>query len=325
MACGRNLFAAALLAGIAAVAAGSAVGQDYPSRTIRILVSTAPGGLLDILPRILGQKITEATGQPVVVENRLGGNGAVAGDAVARAPADGYTLMMGFHGINAMLPHMTGKLAFDPAKDFVPVVFMLTVPNILVVNPSVSVNSLQELIDYARANPGRLTYASQGVGSTGHVAGELFKQLAGVDIAHVPYRGAPLAAQDVIAGQVSMMFDVVTLAAEPVKAGKMRALGVAAKERVSVLAEVPTLAAAGLPLEISAWFGLIAPAGTPPAVIAWLNREANKVFAAPDIQQRFTSQGATLPLGPPEAFGAHIAAEYRKWGPVIRQAGIRID
>jgi tripartite-type tricarboxylate transporter receptor subunit TctC len=317
--------AIALIAAVAGFAPLPAFGQDYPTRTIRILVSTAPGGLLDILPRLLGPKITEATGQPVVVENRLGGNGSVAGEATAKAPPDGYTLMMGFHGVNAMLPHMTSKLAFDPTKDFAPVILMLTVPNVLVVNPSVPAKSLQELIALARASPGRLTYASQGVGSTGHVAGELFKQLLGVDIVHVPYRGAAPAAQDLLGGQVNMMFDVVTLAAESIKAGKLRALGVATKERSSALKDVPTLTEQGLPLEISAWFGLIAPTQTPPAVIAWLNREANKVFSAPEIQKRFVSQGATLPLGPPEVFGAHIAAEYRKWGPVIRRAGIRID
>jgi tripartite-type tricarboxylate transporter receptor subunit TctC len=321
----RRALVAAIVAALSAVAPASGLAQDYPSRTIRILVSTAPGGLLDILPRILGPKITEATGQAVVVENRLGGNGAVAGAEAAKATPDGYTLMMGFHGVNAMLPHMTNNLAFDPTRDFVPVVLMLTVPNILVVHPAVPANTLAELIAYAKANPNKLTYASQGVGSTGHVAGELFKQLAEVEIVHVPYRGAPQAAQDVISGQVSMMFDVVTLAMEPVKAGKMRALGVAARERAFVLKDVPTLTEAGLPLEISAWFGLIAPAGTPPAVVAWLNREANKVFTAPEVRDRFVLQGATLPLGPPEAFGAHIAAEYRKWGPVIRRAKIRID
>jgi tripartite-type tricarboxylate transporter receptor subunit TctC len=315
---------------LAAVACGlllaaPAGAQDYPTKAIKILVSTAPGGLLDILPRILGQKITETTGQPVVVENRLGGNGAVAGEAAAKSPPDGYTLMAGFHGVNAMLPHMTSKLAFDPTKDFAPVVHMMTVPNILVVNPSVPARSVQELIAYAKANPGKLTYASQGVGSTGHVAGELLKQLARIDIVHVPYRGAPQAAQDVIGGQVSMMFDVVTLAAEPIKAGRMRALGVTSKERNAALKDIPTLAEQGLPLEISAWFGLIAPAGTPPAVIAWLNREANKVFSAPEVRGRFVTQGATLPLGPPEAFGAFIDAEYKKWGPVITRANIRID
>ena len=312
----------ALALALATVPAGA---QNYPSRTIKVLVSTAPGGLLDILPRLLGQKITEDTGQAVVVENRLGGNGSVAGEAAAKSPPDGYTLMMGFHGVNAMLPHMTSKLPFDPKTDFVPVVHIMTVPNILVVNPSVPAQSVRELIAHAKANPGKLTYASQGVGSTGHVAGELFKQLAGVDITHVPYRGATPAAQDVIGGQVHMMFDVVTLAAEPIKAGRMRALGVASKQRNAALKDVPTLTEQGMPLEISAWFGLLAPKGTPPAVIAWLNAEANKTFSAPEVRDRYLAQGATLPLGSPEDFGKFIAAEYTKWGPVITRANIRID
>jgi tripartite-type tricarboxylate transporter receptor subunit TctC len=308
-----------------ALATAPAGAQDYPSRTIKILVNTAPGGLLDLLPRVLGQKITESTGQPVVIENRLGGNGAVAGEALAKSTPDGYTLMMGFHGVNAMLPHMTSKLAFDPRTDFVPVVHIMTVSNILVVNPSLPAKNVKELIAYGKANPGKLNYASQGVGSTGHVGGELFKQMTGLEVTHVPYRGPTLAAQDVMGGQVSMMFDVVTLAAEPIKAGKMRAIGVASKERNSALKDVPTLTEQGLPLEISAWFGLIAPKGTPPAVIAWLNREANKVFSMPEIRDRYLSQGAALPLGSPEAFGKHIDAEYRKWGPVITKAKIRID
>src|SRR5262249_31738421 len=306
----RRLVAVAALCALSAAAPVCANAQDYPTRTIRILVSTAPGGILDLLPRILGPKITELTGQPVIVENRIGGNGAIAGAEVAKAAPDGYTLLMGFHGVNAMLPHMTAKLASDPTKDFAPIVHIMTVPNILVVNPSVPAKTLPELIAYARANPGKLTYASQGVGSTGQVAGELFRQLAGVDIVHVPYRGAPLAAQDLIAGQVSMMFDVVSLAQEPVKAGKMRALGIAAAQRAGVLPEVPTLAEAGLPLEISAWFGLVAPAGTPTSIVNWLNDQANKVFAAPEVQNRFLPQGATLPLGTADAFGAFIAAEY---------------
>jgi tripartite-type tricarboxylate transporter receptor subunit TctC len=319
-----SLFAAALALGLGS-AAGPASGEDYPSKTIRILVPQAPGGLVDILPRILGQKIAETTKQVVVVVNRLGGNGAVAGAEAARATPDGYTLMMSFHALNAMLPHMTSKLAFDPNKDLVPIVFILTVPNILVIHPSIPVSSVNELIAYAKANPGKLTFASQGVGSTGHVAGELFKQFTGVDIVHVPYRGAAPAAQALMGGQVTMMFDVVALAMEPVKTGKMRALGVAASSRVSVLSEIPTLAEAGLPMEISAWFGLLAPAGTPPSVIAWINREANQIFSLPEIRERYIAQGASLPLGPPEVFGLHIAAEYEKWGPVIRRANIRID
>jgi tripartite-type tricarboxylate transporter receptor subunit TctC len=229
-----SLWRVAAILACALGSTASAQTQNYPSRTIKVMVSTAPGGLLDILPRILGQKITEATGQAVVIENKTGGNGAVAGGEVAKSTPDGYTLMMGFHGVNAMLPHMTSKLTFDPTKDFIPVIHMMTVPNILVVHPSVPAKSVQELIAHAKANPGKLTYASQGVGSTGHVGGELFKQLAGVDITHVPYRGAAPAAQAVIGGQVSMMFDVVTLAAESVKAGRMNALGLAWRRRSAI-------------------------------------------------------------------------------------------
>jgi tripartite-type tricarboxylate transporter receptor subunit TctC len=319
-----TLFAATLALG-SALAAAAASGADYPSRTIKIVISQPPGGLMDILPRIFGQKVSETTRQPVVVENRLGGNGAVAGAEVARSNPDGYTLMMGFHGLNAMLPHMTDKLSFDPNHAFAPVLYILTVPNILVINPSVPANSLAELIVYAKANPGKVTFASQGAGSSGHVAGEMFKQLAGIDIVHVPYRGAAPAQQAVIAGDVTMLFDTVTAAMEPVKAGKMRALAVTAPTRVTAVDNVPTMAEAGLPLEMSAWFGLMAPAGTPQDIIAWLNREAIRVFSTPTIRDLYVSQGASFPLGTPEDFGAHIAREFQKWGPVIRQANIRID
>ena len=279
---------------------------------------------MDILPRVLGQKITEVTKQPVVIENRIGGNGALAGAEVARSPADGYTLLMSFHALNAMLPHMT-KLTFDPNKDLTPIVHVLTVPNVLVVHPSVPAYSLMDLVSYGKANPGKLAFASQGIGSTGHLAGTLFGQLTGLDIVHVPYRGAAPAAQALMGGQVSMMFDVVTLALEPLKAGKLRALGVAAAKRTDVLNEVPTLSEAGVPLEMSGWFGLMAPADTPKSVITWLNREANRVFALPDIRANYVARGASLPLGTPDAFASHIVAEYEKWGGVIRRANIRID
>jgi tripartite-type tricarboxylate transporter receptor subunit TctC len=179
------------------------------------------------------------------------------------------------------------------------------------------------LIAYAKANPGKLSYASQGIGASGHIAGELFKQAAGVDITHVPYRGAAPAAQDLAAGHVSMMFDVVSLALGPIKAGAVRALGLAAPQRVAVLPEVPTLAENGYPLEVGAWFGLLAPAGTPPAIIAWLNRESAAALAAPDARERFVAQGAAMPLGTPEAFRDFIAAQTARFGEVIRRAGIK--
>src|SRR4029079_11310859 len=188
-------------------------------------------------------------------------------------------------------------------KSFAPVFLAVTVPNILVIHQSVPAKSVKELIAYAKANPGKLTYASQGVGASGHIAGELFKLHAGIDITHVPYKGAAPAAQDLAAGHVSMMFDVVVLALPQIKAGRVRALGGAAKERVAVLPEVPTLTEQGFPAEVGGWFGVLAPAGTPPEAIAWLNRETTKVFAAPDTRDRFVQQGAAAPLGTPETFG----------------------
>ena len=305
--------------------APAALAQDYPSRAIKIIVATAAGGSADLVPRILGQRITEKTGQPVVVENRVGGNGALAGSEVLAAPRDGYTLLLGHHAPIAILPHIT-NLKFDPPKDFVPVVHALTVPNMLVVHPAVPAKTLPELVAYVKANPGKLSYASQGVASTGHIAMEMLKQRTGIDLIHVPYRGSMPAQQDVIAGQIPISFDNVQNAAEPVKAGRMRAIGVASLQRVGTIPDVPTLAEQGLTdFETSAWFGLFAPAGTPPAVIAWLNAEANRALGDPEVRNRFLVLGAAVPLGTPQQFGSFVAAEYQKWGDVVRRAGIRVD
>jgi tripartite-type tricarboxylate transporter receptor subunit TctC len=296
--------------------------QDYPNKPIRILVPAQAGGIGDILPRILGQKLGDDGRATIVVENRTAGAGVVAAEAVARAQPDGYLLLMGNQGQLAIRPHLA-KLPYDPMKDFVPIVLMVTVPNILVVHPSVPARTLAELIGYAKANPGKLSYASQGIGASGHIAGELFKQAAGVDITHVPYRGAAPAAQDLAAGHVSMMFDVVSLALGPIQAGTVRALGVAAKQRVAVLPDLPTMAEGGHDMEVGAWFGLLAPANTPRAIVNWLNTEANRVFKIPDARDRFVAQGAAMPLGPPEGFRDFIAAQTARFGEVIRRAGIK--
>jgi len=315
-------FAALTLAALFAAAAAAA--QDYPAQPIRILVTAAPGGIGDILARMFGQKLGEANNAIVVVENRTGGAGVIATDAVAKAPPDGYLLLMGTQGSVAVRPHLV-KLPYDPQKDLAPIILLVAVPNILVVHPSVPAKSIKELIAYAKANPGKLSYASQGVGSSGHIAGELFKQATGLDIVHVPYRGAAPAAQDLAAGHVSMMFDVVSLALAPIKAGTVHALGVAAKARAAVLPEVPTMAEQGLPIELGAWFGLLAPAATPPAVITWLNREANRAFSMPDAQAKFITQGADMPRGTPEDFAKFIAASSAQFGDVIRRAGIKAE
>jgi tripartite-type tricarboxylate transporter receptor subunit TctC len=309
----------------AAFALTPAQGQDYPTRPIKFVVPTAPAGIGDILPRLFQQKLGEA-GNPatVVVENRAGAAGVIGTDAVAKAAPDGYTILMGNHAVLAMLPHLQ-KLPYDPFKSFSPVILLVTVPNILVVHPSVPAKSVQELIAYAKANPGKLTYASQGVGASGHIAAELFKLHAGIDIVHVPYKGAAPAAQDLAAGHVNMMFDVVSLALGPIQSGRVRALGVATKQRVSVLPDVPTMTEQGAPVEVGAWFGMFAPAGTPPAAMTWLTREANKVFSTPDVSGRFVKQGAAMPLLARDDFAAFIKAESDRYGDVIRRAGIKLQ
>jgi len=317
-------FTAALFASALACAAPPASAQPYPSQPIKVIVPTAPGGVADIVARAFAHKLGES-GKTIVVENRTGAAGTIAADFVAKSPPDGYTVYVGFHGTQSILPHLM-KLPYDAAKDFSPVILVARSPNILVVHPSVPAQSLRQLIDYAKANPGRLTYASQGNGSSGHIVGEQFKQVSGTDIAHVPYRGAAPAVQDLVAGHVTMMFDILTLAVPQVKAGKVRALAVAAPQRVSALPDVPTMAEAGLPqLEGGPWFGLLVPAGTPRAIVDWLNSEARKAFEAPDVRERLAAQNLTLPLGTPEDFAAHIAAETKRWGDVIRAAGIKME
>jgi tripartite-type tricarboxylate transporter receptor subunit TctC len=260
-----------------------------------------------------------------VVENRPAGNGELAYDAVAKAPPDGYLMLMGNHGGLAMNPHLAKSLPYDPLKSFAPIILLVTVPNILVVHPSVPAHSLKELIAYAKANPGKLSYASQGSGASGHIAAELLKLHAGIDIVHVPYRGAAPAAQDLAAGHVSMMFDVVSLALPQITAGRVRPLAVAAKQRVAMLPDVPTLIEQGMEAEVGAWFGMLGPAGMSPEAVGWVNREAAKVFSVPDTRDRFVQQGAAVPLGTPEAFGKFIEAESARYADIIRRAGIKLE
>jgi len=312
----------ALLAGCAGLLPGRAAAQLAPSQTIRIIVGVPAGGLGDLAARIIAQRLSE-TGHPAIVENRLGGNGIIATDAVAKARADGYTLIMGNHTTLAILPHLI-KVGYDPAKDLQPVTLMLAVPNVVVTRAALPVTSMTELIAHGKAN--RLTNATQGIGASGHLIGEQFKQLTGVELTHVHYRGAALALQDVVAGHVDMMFDVVALTREHAVAGRVRALAVLAPQRNPVLPEVPTSAEVGLAaLEGGAWFGLMAPAGTPRAVVDWLNAEARKAFEAPEVRERLTKQGLQLPLGTPEEFAGLIAAESTRWGDVIRKGGIKLE
>ena len=315
---------AALLAVVAAAAPGWA--DEYPVKPVRVIVPTAPGGMADILARSFGQKFGEKIKQPVIVENRAGAGGVIAADHVAKSPADGYTLYLGFHATNSILPTLDPKLPYNAARDFAPIIHIANLPNVLVVNSKVEARSVKELVELARSKPGTLSFASQGIGSSGHVAGEQFRLLTRTDIVHVPYKGAAPALQDLIAGRVPMMFDIVPFALQHIQDGSVRGLAVAAPERVAVLPDIPTMAEAGYPgVQGGAWFALFAPAGTPPAIIDLLNKAGREAFNAPDVRQRLEPRGVVLVLGTPAELGAHVAADTERWAKVIRDAGIKLE
>jgi tripartite-type tricarboxylate transporter receptor subunit TctC len=315
---------AALLVLIVAAAPVSA--QDYPAKPVRVIVPTAPGGMADILARLFAQKFGETIKQPVIVENKAGAGGVIAADFVAKSPADGYTIYVGFHATNSILPTLDPKLPYNPAKDFAPIIHLANLPNVLVVNSKVEAKSVKELVELARSKPGGLSYASQGIGSSGHIAGEQFRLLTGTNIVHVPYKGAAPALQDLIAGNVPMMFDIVPFALQHIKDGNVRGLAVAAPQRVPVLPDIPTMAEAGYPgVQGGAWFALFAPAGTPPAIIDQLNKAARDAFNAPDVRERLEPRGVVLVLGTPADLGAWVATDTERWAKVIREAGIKLE
>ena len=310
----------------ALVGASPAYSQDYPSKPIRIIVPTQPGGMSDIVSRLFGQMLTERTGATVVVENKTGANGALAADYVAKSAPDGYTMYLGFQGTQSVLQHLDPKLPYDPAKDFAPVVLLATGPTVLAVHPSFPAKTVKELVALAKQSPGKYTYASAGFGTTHHLTAEMFKLAAEVDIGGVTYRGAAPANQDVIAGHVPIVFDNIGNAMVNVRAEKVRALAVSAAQRSPLLPEVPTMAEEGYPdVLASAWFAFFVPAKTPRSTIDWLNKQANEIFSTPNVRERFAAQGIVLPLGPPEALGSLVEAETARWGSVIRKAGIKLQ
>ena len=309
-----------------AIGIAPAFAQDFPARPVRIIVPTAPGGMADILARIYAQKFSGKTKQPVVVENRTGAGGVIAAEHVAKSPADGYTLYLGLHATNSILPNLDPKLPYDAAKDFAPVIHIANLPNVLVVNAKVEARSVKELVELARAKPGALSYASQGIGASGHVAGEQFRLLTNTNIVHVPYKGAAPALQDLRAGHVSMMFDVVPFALQHIQEGSVRGLAVATPQRLSVLPDIPTMAEVGYPeIQGGAWFALFAPANTPTAIIDLLNKEGRETFALPDVRQQLEPRGVVLVLGTPQQLGDFVAADTERWKKVIREAGIKLE
>lgn len=304
--------------------AGSAAAA-YPDKPIRLVVGFSAGGTTDTAARILGKEMGDALGQPVVVENRPGAGSNIASDLVARADPDGYTLYM--VAVTATINQTLYKnLRYDLVKDFDPIALAVRVPNILVVNPELPVKSVKELVDYAKANPGKLNYASSGSGTSIHMAGELFKMLAGVDALHIPYKGSGPAMTDLLGGQVDYMFDNMPSAWPHVENGGLRALAVTTAERSKTAPDLPTMQESGFPtFDVSSWFGVIAPAGTPDDVITKLNEVIRASLAKPDVQERLADLGAVPADTTPEQFGDFIKSEVESWAKVVKASGATVD
>jgi tripartite-type tricarboxylate transporter receptor subunit TctC len=303
-----------------------APAQTYPDKPIRLVVPFPAGGTTDILARAVGQKLGEHLGQQVVVDNKPGAGGNIGSDIVAKSAPDGYTLVMGTVGTHAINASLYKKMPYDHIKDFVPVSLVALVPNILVVHPSVPANSVKELIAYAKANPGKLNFASSGNGTSIHLSGELFKTTAGVEMTHVPYKGSAPAVTDLLGGQVQLMFDNMPSALPHVKAGKLKALGVTTAKRFPAAPDIPTIAEAGVPgYEASSWFGVLAPAGTPKEIVNKLSSEIAKILQTPEIKERLLSQGAEPVGNTPDQFAAFIKAETAKWAKVVKESGATVD
>jgi len=307
------------------LAALAAQGQDYPSRPVKIIVPFGAGGPADIYARFLGQRLQGPMGQPFVVEDRPGGGSVVGSDAVAKAAPDGYTLLLmsNTHTVNeTLLPNKPFKLM----RDFVPVTPINYSDLLLVVHPSVPANNLQELIALAKSQPGKMNYASSGPGTPYHMAGELFKSMAGIDVVHIPHKGSDGARFSILSGQVQMMFDAITTMAPNVRAGKLKGFGTSGRARSSVLPDVPTVAEAGVPgYESTIWLGLVAPAGTPKAVVERLNTEIRKITGNAEVKAAWAKQGATPLSMTPDEFEKYLNDDIAKWAKVIAQAGIKRD
>ena len=313
--------------GFTPLAGATANAADvYPARPIRIVVAYTPAGTTDILARAIGQKLTEAWGQPVIVDNRPGANGNIGTEYAAKATPDGYTLLMTTaapHGVN---PGLYRKLGFDAVKDFAGISLVATVPNVLVVNNNMPVRDVKELIAYLRANPGKVNFGSPGYGSTGHMSTELFMSLAGVKMNHVPYKGDAGVLADVMAGQISLSFSNMPAYTPQIKAGRVRALAVSTSKRSTAAPEIPTMAEAGVPGYVAvAWFGLLAPANTPRDIVNKLSAETARILKMPDVNSRLSDLGAEPVGSTPAEFDAHIKAEIVKWAKVIKDANVELQ
>ncbi|NDY82060.1 tripartite tricarboxylate transporter substrate binding protein [Orrella sp. NBD-18] len=316
-----------LLSGLALAAAAIApvVAQTYPNKPIKLILPFPPGGATDVMSRILAEKLTPRLGQTVIVENKPGAGTMLASEFVAKAPADGYTLLMAASSL-VIAPSLYSKVNYDPIKDFTPVTQVAAVIHLVVVNPNLPVKSIQDLIAYLKANPGKVSYGSTGSGTSTHLEAELFKKMAGVDITHIPYKGSTPALADLVGGQTSMMFDPIASSKPYLESGRLRAIAVTTAQRSVSAPELPTVAESGLPgYEAMPWLGIVAPAGTPKPVVDLLYKEVGEVLKLQDVKDRFKSLGLDIIGNTPAQFATFIEKDQKKWAQVIKDSGAKVD
>ena len=298
----------------------------YPSKPIRLVVPFTPGGSTDILARAIGQKLTEAWGQAVIIDNVPGAGGSLGADKVAKSASDGYTLLMGHIGTLSVNPSLYPNLPYDPVKSFAPVAWVARVPNVLVIHPSVKANNVRELVALAKARPGQLNYGSGGNGSAANLATEYFKLQTGTSLLHIPYRGTAPAVTDLIGGQIQVLFTGAPAVIGQIRNGQLRALAVSSPQRLAALPDVPTVAESGYKdFEADQWYGVVAPAGTPAAIVTKLNSQINQALNSPELKARLAGEGAVATFGTPEVFGQHIAREIGRWRAVIQGGRVKAD
>ena len=321
----RRSFVLALAVTVMLFAAGNVFAQSYPTKPIRIIVPFPAGGATDIFTRLISQKLTENLGQQVLVDNRAGASGIIGTEILVKSAPDGYTLMITatHHAIN---PSLYKKLPYDTAQDLVALTLVATSPNILLAHPSFPANTVQELIAMAKAKPGQLNFASTGIGGSNHLSGEMFKSMAGIDMVHIPYKGAAPAMNDLLGGQVSLMFDTPAAGLPHIRAGKLKALAVTSAKRTAIAPDIPTIAESGVPgYEALSWFAMYGPAKMPKEIVTRINTEVVKVLHLPEIQKRFADLGAEPVGNSPEEFAAYLKSEMAKWAKVVKDCGARLD
>ena len=321
----KHILLRGLLAALGLAASAGALAQAFPAKPVRIMVGSAAGGGTDIISRLLAQKLTDLWGQPVVVENRVGASATIAADFVAKAPADGYNVVMAVPNSHTIGPHLM-KLPYEVLRDFTPITMAALVPHVLVVGQGVPANSMAELVASARASPGKLNFSSSGIGSTQHLAGEMLNLVAGVKTVHVPYKGSAAAMTDLVAGNVTFSLDTTASSMGQIQAKKLRPLAVTSQKRASALPNVPTTAEAGFGgLEIATWYGIFGPPNLPRAILDKWQQDVAKVLQMPDVRQRITELGGEPGGNKPEEFGAFIKAEYTKMGKLVKEADVRAE